>query len=139
MARFGARLRAFVVVTALAIGAGALLGVLSVGGLAAVALVTGRSVTGRDAVGMLLLGALWGGAFGLALGPLTAFAFLRAVPLGRAVAGTAAGTVLGILATFILGSNPFVSLPVGFLLGAIGVRVLHKRRALPDGAQGRTP
>ena len=137
MSRFGARLRAFVVVTALAVGAGALLGVLSVGAYVGFALATGRALTGRDAVGITLFGALWGGVFGLALGPLTAFAFLRTVPLGRAVLGTAAGTILGIAATLVLGANPFVALPIGFLVGAVGVRVLHQRRAITDGAQGR--
>ena len=133
MLRLGPRSRAFALVTALAIGAGAALGLLTVGAMIGFGVASGRAITGRDVMGLLLLGSLWGAAFGLALGPLTAFGLLRAVPLWRSVLGTGAGTTLGVAATFVLGVNPFVAIPSGFLLGALAVRTLHARKALPRG------
>ena len=130
MLRLGPRSRAFALVTALAIGAGAALGLLVVGAAIGFGVASGRSITGRDVVGLFVLGALWGGVFGLALGPLTAFGLLRAVPLWRAVLGTGAGTVLGVAATFVLGVNPFLAIPIGFVAGALAIRALHGRRAI---------
>lgn len=130
MLRRGSRVRAFLLVTGLAIGAGAALGVLVVGGLMLVASVTGRGLTVRDLVGLLVLGAAWGAVFGFALGPLTAFGLLRAVPLGRSILRTATGAVLGTVVTFVFATNPFVAIPVGFLAGALYARQRYARPRL---------
>jgi hypothetical protein len=125
----GSRTRAVVLVIALAVGAGAALGMLTVGGGLLVAIVSGRSFTARDLAGLAVLSLAWGAVFGLALGPLTAFGLLRAVPLGRAVLGTAVGALLGVAATFVLGANPFVAIPAGFLAGAVFLRARYARIA----------
>ena len=144
MLRPGSRLRAFSIVTGLSVAAGALLGILVIGGVLGVAAARDRMFTARDVVGLLALGALWGSVFGVVLGPLTAFGLLRAVPLWRAVLGTAAGSVMGVLASFLFGANPFVAIPLGFVAGAIFLRARHGRRpAITDrtttGAPDREP
>ena len=136
MLRPGSRLRAFAVVTALAVGAGAALGVLIAIGAVIVAIIMNRPPTPRDIAGVAALGAAWGAVFGLVLGPLTAFGLLRSVPLGTAILSTGIGAALGVIATFFVGMSPFYIIPVGFLVGALYARLRHSR---PASGAGKTP
>jgi hypothetical protein len=128
VSRRSARWRAFLLVTTLAMGAGATLGLVTSGAIVIAAGLSDRALTARDTAGVLFLGAAWGALFGLLLGPATAFVLLRAVPLGRAIVSTAAGSLVGLALTLTLGVNPFFAIPSGFLVGAIYARLRHARR-----------
>src|SRR5215207_10852133 len=68
-----------------------------------------------------LFGAANGAGLGAVLAPITAWTFLRRVPLGRALAHTAIGTTAGAAIGLVLGSIRFpaiASLPAG-LIGAL--------------------
>ena len=63
----------------------------------------------------------WGGAlFGSVLAPLVAWIFLRRVSLGRAIAQTALGVVVGVAIAAVV--NPALSIPFG-LAGFVAVAV----------------
>jgi hypothetical protein len=106
-------------------------GVLGAGLLAVWAL--RLNVGGSSILQAALFGAGNGAALGAVLAPITAWAFLRRVPLGRALAQTALGTTLGAAAGLVLGSVRFpaiASLPtglagalIGFLAAAIRLRL----------------
>ena len=122
------------------------LGILFGAGAAAVGVLIPELITGspatdfRNMLELLTLAAAYGGAFGAVLAPLVMFGLLRHVPIGKAIAWTGAGTVLGcVLAlTVTIGTlgllGPLGPPVAGFLLGAVGARVSHRlsRRGDPS-------
>ena len=137
--RTGSRARAVGVVCALACVGGAALGLFIATGLLVGGLVfIQEKPSVSEALGLLGIGVATGGGLGLALGPLTAFGLLRAVPLGRAITTTAIGAASGLTLTVVLGSllgialSPFVSVPAGFFSGALFARWRHSRPSAPS-------
>ena len=93
-------------------------------------------------------GAAVGAGLGAVLAPITAFAFLRRVPLGRALAQTSIGTTLG--AAVGLGFDAFGLAPstwpagflgalLGFLVAAIRLRFAARTPRAEAGIQGSGP
>jgi hypothetical protein len=106
-------------------------------------------VRGTDFLASAGFGAAVGAGLGAVLAPLTAFAFLRRVPLGRALAQTSIGTTAGAAVGLLIGSvgaSSIMSLPaglagalVGFVAAAIRLRFATRTRRLDAGTQGSGP
>ena len=108
-------------------------------------------VRGTDFLASAGFGASVGAGLGAVLAPLTAFAFLRRVPLGRALAqtslGTTAGAAIGLLVGSVSASSmSIMSLPaglagalVGFVASAIRLRFATRTRRLDPGREGSGP
>jgi len=106
-------------------------------------------VRGTDFLASAGFGASVGAGLGAVLAPLTAFAFLRRVPLGRALAQTSLGTTAGAAAGLLVGSvgaSSIMSLPaglagalVGFVASAIRLRFATRTRRLDPGREGSGP
>jgi hypothetical protein len=106
-------------------------------------------VRGADILASAGFGAGVGAGLGAVLAPLTAFAFLRRVPLGRALAQTSLGTTAGAAVGLLLGSvgaSSLASLPVGlggalvgFLAAAVRLRFATRTRRVDAGNQGSGP
>jgi|SRR5688572_15833518 len=79
-------------------------------------------IRGEDFLEGALFGAGTGAGLGAVLAPITAWAFLRRVPLGRALVETAIGTTLGAA--------------VGLVIGSIGKPDALQVMALPAGLVG---
>lgn len=82
-----------------------------------------RMGAAADVPDAALLGGAVGAGLGAVLTPITAWVFLRRVPLGRAMAETAVGTVIGAAAGLVLGSvgwEPGAGLPAGVVGALIG-------------------
>jgi hypothetical protein len=105
-------------------GLGALVG-FALGALVVVALGALRSGAHTNwsefALGATLSGGV-GAAFGVVLAPLMGFLLLRHVSLGRAILWTGTGTLVGILAAFILGGS-LLPMLVGFVTGGVALRL----------------
>jgi hypothetical protein len=80
--------------------------------------------------------AVFGGVLGFVLAPVAAWTLMRHVPLWRAIAETALGTVLGFAAGWVLGPTglrilgytapwPFLFALGGFAAAAIRLRLMH--------------
>lgn len=67
--------------------------------------------------------AMLGAPIGAVILPLEAWALLRRVPLWRALAETAAGTILGAVAFALLSPGPILGAVIGFTLAAIRLRI----------------
>lgn len=106
-------------------------------------------VRGTDFLASAGFGASVGAGLGAVLAPLTAFAFLRRVPLGRALAQTSLGTTAGAAVGLLVGSvsaSTIMSLPaglagalVGFVASAIRLRFATRTRRLDPGREGSGP
>jgi hypothetical protein len=106
-------------------------------------------VRGTDFLASAGFGAAVGAGLGAVLAPLTAFAFLRRVPLGRALAQTSLGTTAGAAVGLLVGSvsaSSIMSLPaglagalVGFVASAIRLRFATRTRRLDSGKEGAGP
>jgi hypothetical protein len=106
-------------------------------------------VRGTDFLASAGFGAAVGAGLGAVLAPLTAFAFLRRVPLGRALAQTSLGTTAGAAVGLLVGSvsaSSIMSLPaglagalVGFVASAIRLRFATRTRRLDPGREGSGP
>jgi hypothetical protein len=97
----------------------------------------------REGLGGLLnasvlfpVGAMFGALAGASLGPAAGWILLRRVPLGRAIAHTAAGTAIGVIAGYGLGPVLHLGLlwPIalgvlGFLAAAVRLRLATPPRA----------
>lgn len=80
--------------------------------------------------GAFSVGAMFGAFVGAILGPLVAWVFLRRVPLCRAIAETALGTLAGILGGALLATHPILLLGLfGFLLAALRLWFTARMRA----------
>ena len=74
---------------------------------------------------LLVSGAGVGGVMGMVLAPATAWLFLRHVPIGRAIAQTALGTVLGALIGLLTG-GPSASVILAFTgFGTVALWLRH--------------
>jgi hypothetical protein len=83
----------------------------------------------RAGVEILSISAFFGAAVGAVLGPAAAWLLLRHVPVGRAIAATALGTVAGGVAALAFRGWPIFWLPlVGFAAGAVAARVFTPKR-----------
>jgi hypothetical protein len=84
------------------------------------------------------MGGMVGTVMGTVLAPLAAWTLMRRVPLWRAIAETAAGTIIGTLVGFILvpTSPPLVSV-AGFVVAAIRLRVSTSRSRRPPAIDAR--
>jgi NhaP-type Na+/H+ or K+/H+ antiporter len=105
---------------------GAALGVLAIGLFALIRGGVGGLVS---ATSLFPTAGTFGATVGAILGPVAGWLLLRHIPLGRAIAHTAAGTVLGILAGYALAPALRLGLLwpvclglVGFLLAAVRLR-----------------
>jgi hypothetical protein len=144
------RFRRIVSVTLALSGIGAVVGaVLGVLSLAAVYI----AVRGWRTVGGLAepfaFAAVFGGVLGFVLAPIAAWTLMRHVPLWRAIAETAVGTIVGFGAGWLLVLgvdkpspliHPLVLALVGFVAAAIRLRLTHRGagRAVSDsGASSR--
>jgi len=106
-------------------------------------------VRGTDFLASAGFGAAVGAGLGAVLAPLTAFAFLRRVPLGRALAQTSLGTTAGAAVGLLVGSvsaSSIMSLPaglagalVGFVASAVRLRFATRTRRLDPGKEGSRP
>ena len=114
-------LRAILVVSGFGAFAGAVVGMLAM--LIIVGIRRGVGLDGS----MLGAAALFGGAFGLALGPMVGFGLLRDVPLWKAIAGTAVGALAGFAIGWAAKIQPFLLAVVGMLLAAVVLRLLARR------------
>ena len=132
-----ARLRRVLVVTAGLMVTGAIAGAIT--GMIAVTIVM-LMFNGLSALADLGLAmefaAMLGAPIGAVILPLEAWVLLRRVPLWRAVAETAAGTVLGAVALALLSPGPILGAVIGFTAAAIRLRIAT--RGGPAGA-ARTP
>jgi len=106
-------------------------------------------VRGTDFLASAGFGAGVGAGLGAVLAPITAWAFLRRVPLGRALAQTSIGTTAGAAVGLVLGSvglPSLTSLPagltgalLGFLAAAIRLRFATRTRRADAGTEGSGP
>ncbi len=106
-------------------------------------------VHGSDFLASAGFGASVGAGLGAVLAPLTAFAFLQRVPLGRALAQTSLGTTAGAAVGLLVGSvsaSSIMSLPaglagalVGFVASAIRLRFATRTRRVNPGREGSGP
>ena len=126
----------------------ALIGAIIGGTLGAVLLVAWGfpTDTGRASMASLAAeGALYGAVLGGVLAPITAWAFLRRVPLGKALLqvtiGTTIGTVIGLVFDRI-GVNSFAWFPaglagalIGFLASAIRLRFATRTTPAQQGME----
>jgi hypothetical protein len=97
-------------------------------------------VSGVDLAQGALFGAGVGAGLGAVLAPITAWVFLRRVPLGRALAQTAIGTTLGAAFGLVLGSIGLPapnSLPAGLLGALIGFLAAAVRLRFSTRAKGK--
>ncbi|MFN8572177.1 MAG: hypothetical protein U0132_08975 [Gemmatimonadaceae bacterium] len=88
------------------------------------------------------LAAVAGAMVGAVVAPLYSWLVLRTVPLGRAIAWTAIGTVIGGAGGVLLpAGNPIVTSIAGFMLSGAAVRVYtHVRQGrLPTGESAAQP
>jgi hypothetical protein len=102
-------------------------------------------VQGSAFVARAGFGAGVGAGLGAVLAPITAWAFLRRVPLGRALVQTSLGTTLGAAVGLVVGTfglAPRTSLPaglvgalLGFLVAAIHLRFSKRTRSAGAGMQ----
>ena len=121
--RSGGRLKRIIAVTLGLIGVGAIVGgITSMVALTVVSL-AGGARTLHDLTFGLGFAAAFGAAIGAVLAPVEAWILLRRVPLWRAIAETAVGTVLGALAFTLVLPGPIVGAVVGFTLAAIRLRI----------------
>lgn len=129
-------------------------------GLSATGAVVGAALGALALLTMLLAGGVgndidaWGGPLGVAaalgamlgalLAPIAAWTLMRHVPLWRAIAETALGTVLGVGAGYLLGPRlgreapwEFLFALAGFALAAIRLRLTHRgaARSAPGGPE----
>ena len=115
-----------VVVTAGLSVAGAVLGVIAATLALTVIVVTTAAATRSGSTitpDMLLVAAGDGAAFGLVLGPLTAWIALRRVPLGWAMLSSTAGTTVGAIAGApIPFAGPVLGAVAGFLVTSLWLR-----------------
>ncbi|MFN2564956.1 MAG: hypothetical protein ABR499_08105 [Gemmatimonadaceae bacterium] len=76
--------------------------------------------------------AVFGGVLGFVLAPVAAWTLMRHVPLWRAIAETALGTVIGVVAGFLIGPWsrgvpwPILLALAGFAAAAIRLRLAHR-------------
>ena len=119
--------RAVAIVAALGFLAGAVIGLAGFGSLLVLQPVHVDSA--RTIATLFGIAALVGGAMGAVLGPLVAFVLLPRVPLGRAVAVTALGALLGMVVGAFLRTNYLVTAVAGFLLASVVLRLTSRGRA----------
>lgn len=113
--------------------AGAVLGGII---LTAVVLAGDSHPTAASVLFLFPVGAIFGASVGAVLAPIATWTLLRRIPLGRAIAEAAIGTVLG---AAVGAPIPFVG-PIlggigGFVLGVLRLRVFIQPR-LTQGQQG---
>ena len=104
---------------------------------------------GTDFLAGAGVGAAEGAGLGAVLAPITAWAFLRTVPLGRALAQTSIGTTAGAALGLVLGSigmPSLTSLPAGlvgalfgFVAAAIRLRFATRTRRVGAGTERSGP
>ena len=82
----------------------------------------------------LILGGSVGALIGAVLAPVMAWIFLRRVPLWRAIAEPAIGTLLGIVIALLVAPWATIALPViGFVVGGVRLWVVDGRRERVQG------
>jgi hypothetical protein len=134
--------RILIVTIGLAI-AGTVIGAV-LGGLL-VTLMALRAPSVHVDAGVFVIGAYFGGAMGTVLAPVAAWLLIHDVPLWRAIAETAAGTVIGVATGIILEplkigllSPPLLGV-AGFAAAALRVRLMKRRRVNAGAPTERSP
>jgi hypothetical protein len=128
-------LRAFLLVAALS-AVGGVLGGIAVAGLLLAMFAAPGGSGGLDlstAAAITLYSCGFGAAFGVVLGPALGWAFMRRVPLGRAIGETAFAAACGVGVAFIWPVTPFAPFVMPVLAAtaaALRLRYVHRRR--PD-------
>jgi hypothetical protein len=135
----GTRLRRILLVTAGLMVTGAIAGAITamVAVTIVMLVVSGLSALADLGWGMAVA-AMLGAPIGAVILPLEAWVLLRRVPLWRALAETAAGTILGAVAFALLSPGPILGAVIGFTLAAIRLRIAT-RGGQALGARGRDP
>ena len=122
------RLRRILAVTAGLVLTGAIVGAIT----SAVALLLVSLSDGvhgmAEATSGLGFAAIAGAAIGGVLAPVEAWVLLRRVPLWRAIAETAAGTIIGALVLGFLVPGPIIGAVAGFTIAAIRLRIVTRVR-----------
>lgn len=125
------RARRIALVTAGLIGAGAAVGALCAAAALAVVLacngVFGDRLTPDEWAVFLAVAGVFGAVVGAIGAPVVGWGLLRRVPLGRAIAGTALGTIAGGIVGWV--AQPVLGAIAGALLGLVGVAAYLRRRA----------
>jgi hypothetical protein len=132
-------LKRILAVTAGLAATGAIVGTV-LGASALTAWILIRSGDLRGAGGIIGIAALTGAAIGAVIAPIFAWTLLRTVPLGRAILGTAIGTLLGVaVGPLIHASGLFAGPIAGFILAAVGLRLTATRGKSKRIAEESTP
>ncbi len=95
----------------------------------------------------LPIAAVFGACAGVILAPIAAWTLMRRVPIWKAIAGTALGTTVGVVAGYLLGGAYDSGLPwlfiggfIGFLVAALVLRFRRSKRvALVGELSGEEP
>ena len=142
--------RAVAIVAGLSALAGAVCGVVFLLGVAAVDART-VSVSAGDLLDFGLVAAAFGAGLGLVLGLALSFGLLRAVPLGRAIFGTAAGALVAFTLVVFAhrspwlrafgGWNAWIGAAIGALVTALFLRWRYAEAPARAGApaENQTP
>ena len=108
---------------------GSVLGALTIIGWI---VVESRRLTGSDWP-VIGVAAVAGAAIGAVLAPIFAWALLRTVPLGRAILGTAVGTVAGVVVGPLIHAAGLIpGALAGFAIAAVALRLTASRRTTPS-------
>ena len=119
-----ARLRRIVVVTAGLAVTGAIAGAITAMVAVTIVMLMFSGLSALADLGFAMeFAAILGAPIGAVILPLEAWVLLRRVPLWRALAETAAGTVLGAVALSPLSPGPIIGAVIGFTLAAIRLRI----------------
>jgi len=121
-------------VTAGLIVAGIVAGAVAAGCALALSLVLLGEWRAAVDVGFWKIAGLVGAMIGGVAAPLTAWLFMRHVPLGQMIAQTTLATIVFGGVGFAIHLNPFIAAPAGFLAAAARLAIVTPRRRLSSGA-----
>ena len=125
---------------------GAIIGAVIGGVLQSVAVLVAPGTT-NEQMEIALVGALFGALIGAVLAPITAWVFLRRVPLGRAIAHTAIGATAGATLGLVIpllgfrrfgGGTMLIGTLAGFLVAAVRLRLKTRVPVTPTLSDGST-
>jgi len=129
-------IRRILAVTAGLVVAGVVAGALAAGCALALSLVLMGEWRAAVDIGFWKFAGAVGAIIGGVAAPLSAWLFMRHVPLGRMIAQTTLATIVFGGVGFAMHLNPFIAAPAGFLAAAARLAIVTPRRRLsPDSAR----